>query len=438
MLSVELNVRDIPSIYGRFAAEVGDRHWQKRVELLESEIRGNGFLDQLLRHENAIAFQLERLRQLYAADGPAPSRGYDDAGIFPAASFAAQVLSVIDASDAKTGERLKRRIHGALKNPSDMRGMRLELTAATHFLRAGRKVRWPEMVADSSKAGGAIYDLLVEDLGPEGLELECKSFSDQTGRCVRRRHALEFYGLVKRHHWNQLLQLRCGMLGVLTVLGDLPKDHSQKKALASALVRRMVHCAAGEYVDEGARIRVSEFDPRRLAEIAKGTTKRRARELMDEVSGTRNREVIVAGTPNGGAFMVVVQSEDDDEVLGSIFATLRDSASRQFSGKRAAMFVVGLDGLDPGQLLDVAQHDQDPRAVPTALRWHASEFLASPSRDHLVGVCFISAGSLRPASVPGVVDSGGSAYNFPKPDGKFWSEEFRGLYGTDPRQALVV
>lgn len=439
MLTVELHVRDIPSIYARFSSVIGDKHWRKRVELLTSEIRGNPFLERLLTQENAIAFQLERLRSMHERHGGAPSPEYDDRTIYAAASFAAQVLSVLDASDDKTGERLKRRVHGAMKNPSDMRGLRLELTAATHFLRAGRKVSWPEMVGLPEEQGVASFDLLVEDVGRSGLEIECKSFSDQTGRRVSRRQALDFYGLVRRHHWPQLLQLSTGRLGVLTVPGDLPTDLAQKKLLADALVRNLLYCADGEYQEEGANIRVSQFDPRRLSEIPAGASKRRARVLLDEVSGTRNREVLVVGTEKHGAFMLVVQSARDDEVLDSIFATLGSSVGRQFSKQRAAMFVVGLEGMDSQQLLEVAQGDKVPGARPSDLWREASRFMEPKARDHLVGVCFISAGGLRPGLEPGVVDSGGTAYNFPRHTSRFWSEEFRRMFGAEPtKEALAL
>ena len=87
----------------------------------------------------------------------------DNYAIYPAASFAAQVLSIIEASPKKFAEQFKRRIHGAFKNPDDMRGLELELSAATHFARRGLKINWPEM----TELG--MFDLFIEELGPNGL-----------------------------------------------------------------------------------------------------------------------------------------------------------------------------------------------------------------------------------------------------------------------------
>lgn len=429
MLTVELDVRHFPGIYRRFAHLVGEQHWLKRTELLRSEIRGNPFLERLVTRENAIAFQLQRMTELFEVHGETASIAYDDEAIYPAASFAAQVLSVLDASDEKTGSRLKRRVHGALKNPNDMRGLRLELKAATHFIRAGRKVAWPEMDSSGATSGAPTYDLLV-DVGATGLELECKSFSDQAGRRVTRRQALDFYGLVKRHYWPEMLKLKEGILGVLTVPDDVPTDLASKRALVDVLARRVLLCADGQYGEGGASIRVSHFETRRLAEIAAGSSLRRQRELLDEMTGTRNKEAMVVGTQAGGAFILVVQSARDDEVLDSIFATLSDSVGRQFSRQRAAMFFAELEGLDSQQLVDIARSDQAPGSVPSGLWRRVSAFMEPHTRDHLVGVCFTSTGSIRPTSVAGVVDSGGAAYNFPRPKGRFWSEDFRGMFGA--------
>lgn len=436
MLTVELHTQDIPGVYDRFAHLVGEQHWSKRVRAIEDEIRGNSLLRGLLHQENAIAYQLERLKKLHGQFGGNFVKAHEEHAHYPAASLAAQVLSVVDASEPKVGKRLVRRLHGAFKNPAEMRAMRVELMAATHFLRAGRKVSWPEMT-EAPATGAGTFDLLIDDIGPDGLEVECKSISDQKGRRVTRRQALDFYGQVLKRHWTRLKNLRTGMLAVITVPSDIPKDGQERKALADVVVQRLLHCALGEYQEQGAHLRVAALDTSLLAQATRATSRRGVREIFDEVSGTRNREAFAVGTPAGGAMMLVVQSEQDDDLMDSVFATLRDSACRQFSQQRAGIFVVGFDGLEATQLLDIARLDQDPGAHPTALRVRASDFLDSASRDYLVGVTFISASGLRPIQA-GLVDSGGIAYHFPKPNSRFWTEAFRGMFGSAPlRQALA-
>lgn len=81
----------------------------------------------------------------------------------------------------------------------------------------------------------------------------------------------------------------------------------------------------------------------------------------------------------------------------------------------------------PDQLLSVAQQDQDASQSPTALRIAVSRFLSGEGRDHVVGVGFLSESGLQPLGV-GLVESGGTAYYFPKRESPKWSDDFGGLF----------
>jgi hypothetical protein len=151
------------------------------------------------------------------------------------------------------------------------------------------------------------------------------------------------------------------------------------------------------------------------------------RTAIDEITGTSNREVMVMGSDAGGALAVCAQSAADDSVIASIFNTLGDAARRQLTGARGAMLVAGLDGLDADQLLSVAQQDGDANQKPTALLLGASQFLSSGSRDHLVGVGFLSRSASGPAR-DGIVDSGGTAYYFPRSESRHWHSDFSGMF----------
>lgn len=421
MLTLELETRDIPLAYERFAHEIGDGNWKDRVAALKSEIKGNPFLRRLHEPESAIAYGLERLRELHAQHRGVPVQAYNDHALFPAAAFAAQVLSVVDGSNKILAERFKARVRAAIRNnPADLRALRLEFTTATHFLRAGRKVSWPEMGA---RPGQRIYDLLVEDLGPRGLEIECKSFSEDKGRRVPRRQALEFFWLLRSRHWKDLSKISTGIVAVLTLQRDLPSAHSARLQLANLVASRVLAGQSGG--DEaGAKVRIDEFDHQR---IPQGDD---PRAMLDTLTRTTNREVVMMETSNGGLIVAVLESEQDDTVMDGILKTLKSSASSQFSGTRAAMMVAGLEGISSEQLLDIALQERDPEAVPTALRYHASKFLSSEGREHIIGVVFLSSSALRPVAED-VVDSGGTAYFFPNRESPHWSEDFSGQFGRE-------
>lgn len=430
MLTVELNTREIPEIYDAFADRIGEQHWRRLVAILRDEVRGNRFLEHLYENENAIAFQLERLAQLRDKYGSIPLDFCNDRSIYPAASFAAQVLSVLEKSEREFAERVRRRVHGAFKNPADIRAIRLEFSTATHFIRRGRAVSWPELT------GVGTFDLLVEDIGPSGLEVECKAFSEDKGRKIIRKDALDFFGLLWAQHRSAFREQRTGIAAVLTLPQRLPTSFLERKALAAELAQHMRDRRNGRLAKVSGEVTVSEFDAGRLKGLADGKTFSDVRGLMNDITGTKNRQVMVVGT-SGGALALVLQSALDDTLLRSMFETLRDSASRQFSQTRGAMFVAGIEGIETRQLLDIAAHDRDPERLPTGLRVETSKFLASSGRDHIVGVGFLSASALRPVA-DDLVDSGGAAYYFPKKESPFWSDAFSGLFNWQEPAPLAV
>ena len=427
MLLTELSTARIPQIYKQFTAIVGESHWRNRVVQLKQEIRGNRFLAQHLQHENALAYQFEHLRELTAKFGSIPSWETNNHAIYPAASFAAQVLSIMEVSSRQFAEQLKRRVHGAFKNPDDMRGLRLELSAATHFARRARKLAWPEMTGEST------FDLLVKDVGPHGLAIECKAISEDKGRKIHKREVLDFYGLLWPHIQSTIKGLNTGLSAVLTVPGRLPTKHADRLALARQY-GAVIFGGRGASLPDGSTIRVAEFDASRLGDIPSTTRPGEVRVTIDEVTKTSNRQAMVIGTHAGGALALTVQSGSDDIFMKAVFDTLSDSAKRQLSENQGGMFLVGFHGIDGGQLFSIAGQDHDVARSPTALRLAVSRFLASKERDHVVGVGFLSESALMPVQ-EGLVESGGTAYYFPKRESSLWSEDFSGLFQWMPPPA---
>lgn len=424
MLLTELSIDEIPDVYRRFAEFVGDGHWRKRVAQIKQEVRGNRFLGEVLHRENALAFQFEHLRALQARFGDVPALEAGNRQIYLAASFAAQILSLAQTSPRTFVDQLRRRVHDAFKKPEAMRGLQLELSAATHFARRSRRLTWPEM------AGGGTFDLLVEDVGPNGLEVECKSIGEDKGRRIHRREALDFYGLLWPHIQPMMRGLRTGLSAVLTIPGRLPERYAQRVALARQVARSII-AGAGSTLADGSSVRVGEFDAALLGVIPKGAHPATVRTAIEQVSGTRNRESMVAWSQAGGALALTLQSALDDTLLKAVFDTLSDSARRQFTGRRGAMFLVGLHGIGSDELLSVAEQDQDAQQAPTALRVAVSRFLDGEGRDHVVGVGFLSESGLQPLE-DGIVTSGGTAYYFPKRESLEWSEDFSGLFSWLP------
>ncbi len=419
-MQTELSTAQIPYIYCEFADLIGADHWHKRVKKIKEEVRGFPFLAEHLADENEIAFQLEGLRKLQERYGFA---GYwPDVGrhFYSAAALAIQVVSMAKRLDARMRQRLVRRVHGALKNPDDMRGMRLELSIATHYARRCHAIVWPEM------EGGGTFDLLLPDMGTSGLEVECKSISGAKGYAVNKREALTFFHHVSRQLQPMVKTLRTGVGVVVTVPDRLPATERDRAALA-ADVARQVRAAQSAALRNGAHIRLVEFDASRLSGLPDGMLETVARSALEEATGTRNRHTMAMGRKADGAIVVAVQSNRDDTFLQATFEVLGDAARRQLTGQRAGLLIAGLHGLEADQLLSVAGQDNNPSEPPTALALHVSDFLSSPARSHLIGLGFLSRGAMRPVA-DGVVDSGGVSYHFPCPQSPQWHSDFQGMF----------
>jgi len=419
VLKVELRTDEIPDVFVRFKEVIEERYWLRRITSIKENIRGQPFLTDYLADENAIALALARCSNLVARYGRIPMHETESRDLYPAISLAAQVLSIMDHTSSVEAKKLVQRIRGAFKNPDDMRAIQLEIMAATHFVIRGHAIIWPEM------EGAGTFDLLVKDLGTNGLEVECKSVSEDKGRKIHRREALEFHQLVKPKLQTLSRNLQTGISVVLTVPGRLPTSFRQKQELAKHVIDSVL-TAQSMVSEDGSDIRVSEFDIATLGVIETESGLTISREAIDQITATKNRELMILGNKNG-AIIFVLQSRQDDTLLQCVFDTVSESAKNQVSKNRPALFLVGLHGMEAESLLSIANQDNDPKQTPTALRVAVSDFLAKQNRDHVVGVGFLSGGALKPEP-HGVVKSGGAAYIFPKRESSFWHEDFSGLF----------
>jgi hypothetical protein len=419
MLALDVHTAQVPDAFQRFSAVIGEEHWRRRVHHCKEEMKGNVFLREYLVRENEIAFQLDHLSELAHRFGRIPLAEAENHSVYPALSLVVQTLSVLGASKKDDAERFRRRLHGAFKNPADMRGLRLELVAATHFARRGRRISWPETT------GTGTFDLLVEGDGHAPLEVECKSIGEDKGRRLHRREVIEFAALLKPHLRSTTGGLRRGLSVVVTVADRLPNSHRERVDFAKVL-GRSIFAGSSCHLADGTTVRMTDFD---VAGVITGPEPdpRELRATVDTISGTNNRSAIVIGTREGGMLALTIQSQRDDALLTSAFDTLRDAAKRQLTGSRAGMLLTGFDGLDGEQLRAIAAQDQDSLQQPTALRVAVSQFLSSDTRSHVVGAGFVSRSALTPLS-SGLVESGGTVYYFPKRESPFWCDGFSGMF----------
>jgi len=426
MLEFQVRIEEMPRVFREFSDAVSEASWSKVVRNKRQHSQTNPFLREYYEREYIVAFQLAKCSELLTTYGKLPEA--ELAQLHHACGFAAQTLSILENLPPKYRMAFAGRIRGALKNPDHMRGLLLELATATHFIRRGNHVLWPEFQAAGSSIAGATYDLFIEDIGPNGLEVECKSVSDDKGRKFHQEELLALQQLVKRRLEPLLKSIKAGITVILSVPDRLPKSHKELELLADR-VRDQVLLSESKSFDDGSSVRVSDFDIALLKDMPMISNSPAVRAVIEKVTGTRNRNAMIIGRPNVGAIAFVPQSAQDDSVLGAAFETAADAAKRQLTKTRPGLLVLGFDGMEAGLLRSIAEDDFDNPQKPTALRIGVSQFLSSESRDHVVGMGFVSRGTLTPQS-DGALETGGSVYSFRKEESSLWHDDFNNIFGA--------
>jgi hypothetical protein len=414
MLITNIKPEDAPNIYEEFAAEIGDTHWRRRVHLCRQDIKGNGLLDELIREENQIAFQLDKLAHFKEKYGRIPK--YFDEDVLPALGYAAQILSIMNITPSAR-ENLRRRVHGAFKNPEDLRGLRLEITAASHFSRSGKRVTFPEFTGEGT------FDLLVEDFHGTALEVECKSISEDKGRKIHYREALDFFALIRNN--KSINNLDFGLSVAITIPDRLPSRHDGRMKLAKEVCSHASHLKSC-ILPSGEKLNIRKFEFSELTGSKPNAKKQELRKLIDRTTGTHNCHGVLYQTKSGGALVLAIQSERDNTMVKAIFKTLSDASGRQLTGNRAGLLIAGV-GISHNQLESLAQEDVDRTEKNTALSNAAHRFLSSGERDHIVGLSFLSQTRVVQNNLGGY-SSGGSSYCFLNPLSNFWSNNFKNIF----------
>lgn len=419
---------EIDQLFRRFRQLIGDSNWRQRVKKLEEEIRGNKFLRRHLLQENDIAYQLNHCSNLERQYGTLLPGRMDLSPVYPSLAFASHCLSTLDKMDAENHTRAIGRIRGAFRNPEDMRALQLEFTVGLHFTKLGHRLAWPEL-----ETGGDTYDLLVEDIGPAGLEVECKAVSEEKGRRISTRQALEFWSLMQRDLLAATRGLHGGLSIVIALPDKLPTSFAERKELAKLVARAILSGQSQIY--RQAAISIHDFDAQLLTGIDWNNAGPGTRELVESITGTTNRQAMITGLKGGGAVICVIQSSQDDSLFDAIQKTAKRAATGQLTGNRPGMILLEFGGMSPEGMVSLAEHDNIPGNAPTGLRRWASEFLTNcTDRDHIVGIGFLSRGAMRRPS-SNAVTSSGSAYVFPRRESSHWNDAFSGLFNQEAESA---
>jgi hypothetical protein len=430
MLSAELHKDQIPAIFDQFRRDIDERVWLERFEQIARERAEQPYLSTYLEEQNRVVIALASCSVAAASNAnrlPFPANTAPE--FLEAFVFAWRAVQLIAAARRISNKRssiLIARVREALRAPPMLKAMQLEAVIATHFVVRGRRVVFPELGSGREK-----FDVLVEDLGPTGLEIECKVVTHDKGRKLHRREAHEVLHKLAQTGALQsaATSLNRGFAVHVTVPGRLSAADVQ--ALCQGVSRRVLEGTSGE-LDDGTSVRLIDFDRRELGELTQPPS-RVTNEAISRIVGSFSTHSMISARSKDaeGVLVISLDSKLPDSVLHELFQTYADSAGRQLTGRRPGALMSSFEGITSEQLLEVASEDGKDGGY-SALALHASGFLERVEFPHVVGLGFIADpdySSLESAS-------GGTAYWVPKKTSPMWSGDFSGVFGRDPRRPL--
>lgn len=422
-MQIKTSVHDyeIQDVFIQFRNLIPESNWINRVRKLNDEARGNKLLKQYHFEENSIAYQFNACSEIINKFSVLPIGQIDLSYIYPAIAFASHALSIVNLMEVANKKSMTKRIASAFRNPEDMRALQLEFTAAHHFSKRGYQLEWPEL------SGLGTFDLYVKNLGPMGLQVECKAISQDKGKKIYRRDALDFFKFLELNLKPLLKHLSTGLSIVLTLPSSLPNQHKERLQLAKK-VSRAIFANQSLSADE-FQIVIKEFSPLLLEGIEKDSNYMNNREIIDSITGVPNQQSIILGAKNGGGVICfAVQSMQDDVLFESIKVTAKKAAEFQLTNNRPGLILLEFSGVSSNEMSSLAKHDNTFGNTPTALRKWASDFLANDvARDHIIGLGFLSRGEMIRPDATTVVSSG-TTYLFPRIESPLWNESFNGLF----------
>ena len=415
MIATSLNFLEFHKPYLRFLGLVGCATWSDRLKQVHQAIAGNIYAKEHLEAENELCFRLEELAHIWERSGRFPLTLRKKRHLFFTMAFIAQTVSLFDAVDEASGRQLIRRIVGAIKNnPEDVRALQVELATATHFLKNGHKVTFPDLNGDER------FDLLLHEFGGRDVEIECKFISTDKGKKIHRADLPDFYKMIAPFLIAYISTSSSDLIVELTVPDRFPSSMEEKKIISDIL------CAAVKSnvpvsVEGVARIDIKEAALTDLIFAADGVRLNRKR--ADEASGTKNRPMLLLGKKGGRTILVVVKSDKNDSVYQSIYRTLTHAASRQLTGVRPALLVARLQDIDIEALVRVAAKDFGSEPPPNMLQVIASRLIRGRHHEQVVSIVFLSESEIG-ARTADRTPSSGAAYYFDNKTSPFWGAGF--------------
>lgn len=386
-VATELFQDGLGECFATFRSQIDPTTWRRVASSVAKEIRGHPFLHSYLRSQFSMAFSLTAIEQCIDANGHRQLKVGSDTGLYEACGLIAQFAGLQPVLPPPQFRGLGRRIGAGMSKAPDLRALQFELQVATHLSRHGYSLEFPETV------GAARFDILASRDG-EAFEFECKSVSNDKGRQVHRRPALEIHQALSSAVGHLVDGLSSGLIVRITFPGRAVRAREQRlrlcrDVLAAILSNKAV--ANPEY-----RVELVEFKIEASPFADAEPTVSQLDEFLKPY-GLVNREAMAVGRRRKGAIIFALESDVPDDFLGQTFDAISFAAKKQLSGQRGAVVCVKFEDLSAERMLELGSEVGEP----TALRIAASKFLDGSAARNMSQLGFFADGNIvaRPGNV---------------------------------------
>jgi hypothetical protein len=390
--TTEILSQEFPRLFDEFEALVGNRWWLKRARAIEEEIKGKPLLKGFLLRENRIAFVLRELTEQKRNLGTLPDMRFQSKGQFDAYALVAQFMQLYRTLPHQEAKALVGRLRGAFANLDDLRALQFEWMIATHLVKRGYDVDLP-------RVDQGTHDLLASRAG-ELFDVECKSISNDKGRQIHERDALELFSLLQKASGPFARRLQTGLLVRITVPKRLPSSHQARQAMCDQINRAIL---SGQDLRE-VELEVSLYDFDVLASplVTHPPDMAAVRTFFESRFGIVDRQLAIAYSNSGRALAFCIESKMPDRMLDAMIATAKEACDHQLTGERPGVICLKFEGVTADELAEVG----DETGQPSPLRIATSALLNSRRDSHLVCLGYFADGFLIKHSDGGVSQEG--------------------------------
>jgi hypothetical protein len=404
MIATQVVMRNSDETFLRFLALIGRETWKREIDSIDKSQQQYPFVGAYRRDQYQLIHELERYAEIHASNGAVSERDIVARKLDYAVDFMTRTLSLVDMCDGDSQKNFVARVKGALRDLRALRGLELEMNTASHYTNLGSRVRWCEL--DDYTQEASTYDLLVENTQIGGLEIECKSFMEDTGQEIGRESAREVWDALVKVMPQVLENLSVGLGVSISVRGrfdSVLKSATQRAMLANRMLPDLSRVAgaediastiSAEYLD-GVTVRIQQFDSLHLADLDLRDRTFGAQQSSRRIFGQLTNTTWSDGTTffcepsrrGGGAVIAALRSEEKDQFVEKVTRTAKAAAKRQLTGQRPGLLVLGLP----------VSSDELAQSSRLRLDAIAKRVFASEGCQHVTGVWFVA--QSRPLSL---------------------------------------